>query len=757
LNQGFILGNNQERAMKNLQIRSAVLLLSTLCLLIGAYAQITPSADAYTNTADPTTNYGAATLLDVDGATQAAYIQFNLSSIPTGASIGQATLKLYVNAVTTAGAFEVYSVNGPWAENTITYNLAPALGSVIDSSVALTKAAKNQYILIPITATVQGWVNTPSSNNGIALVANGTFNASFDSKENTTTSHPAELDIVFAGDGTITGVTTASGSGLTGGGTSGTLNLSLTSACSANQVLQWTGTAWACASAGTGTITGVTAGTDLTGGGTSGSVTLNLDTTKVPQLVANNAFTGTQTISGTEAITGASTTETLNVWQAGFQATGDGIHGITSASGGTGVFGEGAIGIQGLASPSSGLSGLFRGTVKITGNGNNLLAGDPGCGSGFAGFGAPASGSLSGCTNYALIGGPKGDTYVNSSGTASIHFRSNNNELATIDNSGNIKVIGQSGGGNLTVAGNLTVGGQVLTSNQNINGDLTVNGTGTSQALGAYGAPASPSMGPETGILARGGGGGGTGILAYGGGGSGDGGEFYGGNDAPNYGGSGATFAGGFSYQWGGDGIIASPGAGTSSGGPGYAAYFNGNIDVTGSSANNADDLKIDHPLDPANQYLFHSAVESSEMMNIYTGNVTTDSQGWATVQLPDWFEALNTDFRYQLTVIGQFAQAIVASEIGHNQFGIRTDKPNVKVSWQVTGVRQDAYANANPLVVEQAKDARERGHYIHPELYGASEQQSIEWARHPEMMKKMQEMRARQLAASQKQATPRN
>jgi hypothetical protein len=64
------------------------------------------------------------------------------------------------------------------------------------------------------------------------LVANGAFNATFDSKENTTTSHPAELDIAFAGnDGTITGVTTASGSGLTSGGTSGTLNLALTNAC----------------------------------------------------------------------------------------------------------------------------------------------------------------------------------------------------------------------------------------------------------------------------------------------------------------------------------------------------------------------------------------------------------------------------------------------------------------------------------------------------------------------------------------------
>ncbi len=187
---------------------------------------------------------------------------------------------------------------------------------------------------------------------------------------------------------------------------------------------------------------------------------------------------------------------------------------------------------------------------------------------------------------------------------------------------------------------------------------------------------------------------------------------------------------------------------------PAYAGYFNGNIDVTGSTGGQLVRPKIDHPLDPANKYLYHSSVESSEMMNIYTGNVTTDSEGFATVHLPDWFEAVNTDFRYQLTVIGQFAQAIVNSEVTNHQFGIRTDKPNVKVSWQITGVRQDAYAKAHPLVVEQAKDARERGHYIHPDLYGAPVEQSIEWARHPEMMRKMQETRARQLAAAQGQAT---
>src|SRR5580704_12320966 len=113
----------------------------------------------------------------------------------------------------------------------------------------------------------------------------------------------------------------------------------------------------------------------------------------------------------------------------------------------------------------------------------------------------------------------------------------------------------------------------------------------------------------------------------------------------------------------------------------------------------------------------------------------------------PEWFAVLNTDFRYQLTVIGQFAQAIIGREIESNRFEIRTNAPNVKVSWQVTGVRQDAYAKANPLVVEQEKDARLRGFYIHPELYGAPREKQIEWARHPQMMKQIQDMRARQLA----------
>jgi hypothetical protein len=209
--------------------------------------------------------------------------------------------------------------------------------------------------------------------------------------------------------------------------------------------------------------------------------------------------------------------------------------------------------------------------------------------------------------------------------------------------------------------------------------------------------------------------------------------------------------SGGCSGRCGGDGIDAIPGSDSNGQNSGYGAAFGGDISVVGQIFAAVKDFKIDHPLDPANKYLVHSSVESSEMKNIYDGNVTTDGQGFATVQLPEWFEVLNTDFRYQLTVIGVFAQAIIAHKIENHQFTIRTNVPDVEVSWQVTGVRQDAFAKAHPLVVEQDKEARLKGFYIHPELYGQPEEKQIEWARHPQLMKQAKEARTRQLSAMQK------
>ncbi|MFB3908829.1 MAG: hypothetical protein ACE15D_10540 [Candidatus Eisenbacteria bacterium] len=154
----------------------------------------------------------------------------------------------------------------------------------------------------------------------------------------------------------------------------------------------------------------------------------------------------------------------------------------------------------------------------------------------------------------------------------------------------------------------------------------------------------------------------------------------------------------------------------------GYAGYFNGRVHVAGILSKASGSFKIDHPLDPLNKTLSHSFVESPDMMNIYNGNVTTDEKGLARVDLPGYFEALNRDFRYQLTVLGEFANATIAEEVKDNSFVIRTDKPSVRVSWQVTGIRHDAWAAAHPIVVEEEKSSAEQGHYINPGAYGTAD-----------------------------------
>ncbi|MBZ5545107.1 MAG: hypothetical protein LAO07_15730, partial [Acidobacteriia bacterium] len=112
-------------------------------------------------------------------------------------------------------------------------------------------------------------------------------------------------------------------------------------------------------------------------------------------------------------------------------------------------------------------------------------------------------------------------------------------------------------------------------------------------------------------------------------------------------------------------------------------------------------------------------------------------------VELPAWFEALNRDFRYQLTPIGAPAPNLyVAEEVKGNRFKIAGGNPGLKVSWQVTGVRQDAWANAHRIRVEVEKPAAERGFYLHPELQSAPEEKSIEWAHHPQQLQGMREQR---------------
>jgi hypothetical protein len=167
-------------------------------------------------------------------------------------------------------------------------------------------------------------------------------------------------------------------------------------------------------------------------------------------------------------------------------------------------------------------------------------------------------------------------------------------------------------------------------------------------------------------------------------------------------------------------GIIASTASAS-----GYAGFFTGRVHVTSNltvsgdlSVGGTKNFKIDHPLDPANRYLVHAAIESSEMLNMYSGTVVLDATGAATVRLPEWFEALNRDFRYQLTCIGGYAPVYVASEVRDGRFGIAGGRPGLKVSWQVVGARSDAHALAHPMAVEQDKPAEERGTYLDPEAH---------------------------------------
>ena len=152
----------------------------------------------------------------------------------------------------------------------------------------------------------------------------------------------------------------------------------------------------------------------------------------------------------------------------------------------------------------------------------------------------------------------------------------------------------------------------------------------------------------------------------------------------------------------------------------GYAGVFVGNTWTVGTLYKNAGAFRIDHPLDPANKYLNHSFVESPDMKNIYDGVATLDASGAAIVELPAWFEALNEDFRYQLTAIGAPGPNLyIAQEIKDNQFSIAGGAPGMKVSWQVTGIRHDPYAEANRIPVEQDKTTDEQGKYIYPAGYG--------------------------------------
>jgi hypothetical protein len=190
----------------------------------------------------------------------------------------------------------------------------------------------------------------------------------------------------------------------------------------------------------------------------------------------------------------------------------------------------------------------------------------------------------------------------------------------------------------------------------------------------------------------------------------------------------------------------------------GYAAFLDGNVKITGNLQKGGGSFKIDHPLDPANKYLAHSFVESPDMKNIYDGVAVLDDKGEAEIELPDWFGALNKDFRYQLTAIGAPGPNLyIAEEIpdvvtncsnstssnGDNskRFKIAGGSSGMKVSWNVTGIRKDPWANAHRIQVEEDKPDKERGFYLYPDLYDQPTEKGTSHLLFPEEEEKKQEL----------------
>jgi hypothetical protein len=345
----------------------------------------------------------------------------------------------------------------------------------------------------------------------------------------------------------------------------------------------------------------------------------------------------------------------------------------------------------GIATPSSKLT--VQGTATnpmILGNNTGSGAGVQGVSTG-GGFGIIGRSSRTGVQG--ICTGSVGNGVWGSSPSDTGVFGSTSTGRGVFGNatgSGGVGVFGQSSGGN-GIQGS-SPGGTAVYGN----GILGVFGQGNSGGSGVYGNSNS-------------------GIGVWGDSGSSDGvfGRSTSGTGVHGQGSGVGVFGEAGSYgviARGSVGIYAAPTTGNT-----IAGLFGGNVQINGNLTKSSGSFKIDHPLDPANKYLYHSFVESPDMKNIYDGTVTLDEKGEAVVPMPDYFSALNQDFRYQLTAIGEPAPNLyVAQKMTDNHFKVAGGKPGMEISWQVTGIRHDAYARDHRIAVEADK-GKERGLYLYP------------------------------------------
>ncbi len=242
----------------------ALFAITALALLPGVtLAQSVPLTDDSYFASGSAANFGAAQNLVVGGgAGYQGIVKFDLSTVPAGATVSKATLILFVKTVTAGGNLNFSKANGAWVESTVngTTNTTVS-GGAVASGIPVSTAGT--YVYVDATAAVAGWLATPSSNNGFFIApGDGTVNVAFDSKESTSTSHPAMLSVILSSAGGATGATGATGpAGATGAtGATGTAG-----AAGATGATGTTGTVGATGATGVAGAAGTTGPTGAAG------------------------------------------------------------------------------------------------------------------------------------------------------------------------------------------------------------------------------------------------------------------------------------------------------------------------------------------------------------------------------------------------------------------------------------------------------------------------------------------------------------
>jgi hypothetical protein len=494
-----------------------------------------------------------------------------------------------------------------------------------------------------------------------------------------------------------------------------------------------------------GTITGVTAGTGLTGGGSSGNVAVAADTTVVQRRVSGACASGSsiRTVNADGTVTcqtDGNSGGTITAVIPGGGLTGGGASGsvelgiadplmLTTDTGGTRLL------VENTGSTGVGMEGRGTGTFAVGVVGTSTSTSTSGSGTGVLGRSASPSGagifgqhdSVSG-VGYGVYGQ---SASVNGRGVAG-YSTYDGADLTSAAGVYGRSVAGSSAGVLGVTAGNLVSSGVrgEAGAGRGVHG-ISGSGTGVLGRSNGSGNGVEGSSSSGDGVRGSASGGAaairgttsstnGFGVVGYAS-------TPFGGSSRGVYGQADSVDAVGVhGYSGPGAGVLGT------TGGTGWAGAFIGRVSINGPLSKPLGSFEIDHPLDPANKLLYHSFVESPDMKNIYDGLATLDARGEAWVELPDYFEALNRDFRYQLTALDAPAPSLhVAHRIEDRRFKLAGGVPGQEISWQVTGTRKDAYAEAHRIQVEVDKTGSDRGRYLYPEEFGKTKADALRpWMR---------------------------